>query len=89
MLPLGLVIYVSYAVLLLRFGVLSAIAGAFTADILLGLPLLPDPGHWTGSATMVVIPLLALLAAVAFRTAIGGTVPFRARPRTDSLESRV
>jgi hypothetical protein len=88
-LPLGLVAYASYAVLLLRFGVLSAIAGAFTADILLGMPLLPDPGHWTGSATLVVVPLLVLLALQAFRMAIGGTAPFRARHRTGSVEPLV
>jgi hypothetical protein len=81
-LPLGLLFYVSYVVLLLRFGVLSAIAGAFTADILIGMPLLPDPGRWTGSATVVVVPLLILLAVLAFRSAGSGTAPFPARART-------
>ncbi|HYN01932.1 MAG TPA: serine/threonine-protein kinase [Vicinamibacteria bacterium] len=72
MLPLGLVIYVSYAVLLLRFGVLSAIAGAFTVDILVGMPLFPDLGQWTASGTLVVVPLVIGLAALAFRAAVGG-----------------
>jgi hypothetical protein len=72
MLPLGLVIYVSYAVLLLRFGVLSAIAGAFTVDTLVALPLLPDLGRWTGSGTLVVLPLVIGLAVLAFRVAVGG-----------------
>jgi len=82
MVPLALLLYVSYVVLLLRFGVLSAIAGAFTADILIGMPLLPDPGRWTGSATVVVVPLLILLAARAFRSAVGGMAPFPAGTRT-------
>jgi hypothetical protein len=72
MLPIGLVIYVSYAVLLLRFGVLSAIAGAFVADILMGMPLFPDLGRWMGSATVVVAPLVILLAVLAFRAAVSG-----------------
>jgi len=72
MLPLGLLMYVSYAVLLLRFGVLSAIAGAFTVTVLVGMPLFPDIGRWTGSATVVVVPLVILLAVLALRSAIGG-----------------
>jgi hypothetical protein len=85
-LSVGLGFYASYAVLLLRFGVLSAIAGAFTADILLGMPLLPDLGRWTGSATVVVIPLLVALAALAFRSAVGGATPFPGRERIERLE---
>jgi hypothetical protein len=84
MVPVATVVYVAYAVLLLRFGVLSAIAGFFTLSLLVDMPLLPDPGSWTGSATLVVVPLLVLLAVVAFRSAIGGTAPFPARARTDS-----
>jgi hypothetical protein len=83
-LPLGAAFYGSFAVLLLRFGVLSAIAGAFTADILVAMPLLPAPGHWTGSATVAVVPLLALLAVWAFRSSVGGTAPFSAGTRTHS-----
>jgi Protein kinase domain/zinc-ribbon domain len=84
MLPLGIVVYVAYTVLLLRFGVLSAIAGLFTVDILVGMPLLPDPGDGTGSAAVVVVPLVILLAVLAFRSATSGTAPFPGRARTDS-----
>ncbi len=84
MLPFAAVVYAAYAVLLLRFGVLSAIAGLFTLDILIDMPLLPDPGSWTGSATVVVVPLLIFLAVLAFRSAVGGTAPFPGRARTDS-----
>ena len=86
MLPIGLVIYGSYALLLLKFGVLSAIAGAFTADMLVGMPLLPDPGHWTGSATLGVVPLLIVLALLAFRLAVRGTAPLAGRGRIQSGE---
>jgi hypothetical protein len=84
MVPVAVVVYAAYAVLLLRFGVLSAIAGVFTLQILVDMPLLPDPGRWTGSATVVVVPLLILLAVLAFRSAASGTAPFPARPRTES-----
>jgi eukaryotic-like serine/threonine-protein kinase len=84
MVPVAIVVYVAYAVLLLRFGVLSAIAGFFTLDLLIDLPLLPDPGSWTGSAAVLVVPLLILLAVLAFRSALGGTAPFSRRSRTDS-----
>jgi hypothetical protein len=83
-LPLVAVSFAAYAVLLLRFGVLSAIAGVFTTDLLLGMPLLPAPGHWTGSATVAVVPLLVLLAVGAFRSSVGGTAPFPTGTRTHS-----
>ena len=70
-LPLGLLIYGTYVGLLLRFGVLAAIAGPFTANVLLGLPQSWALGAWTGSATALVAPLLAALAVLAFRTALG------------------
>jgi hypothetical protein len=84
LLPVGIVVYVAYTVLLLRFGVLSAIAGLFTLSLLVDVPILPDPGSWTGSATVVVVPLLILLAVLASRSAVGGAVPFWGRARTDS-----
>jgi hypothetical protein len=89
MLPLALVFYASYAVLLLRFGVLSAIAGVFTADILIGMPLLPEPERWTGSASLVVVPLLIVLAVRAFRSAVGGTAPLAGRERIHRVDSGV
>jgi hypothetical protein len=87
MLPLGLGIYVSYAVLLLRFGVLSAIAGAFTVDVLVAMPLFPDLGRWTGSATLVVVPLVIGLAALAFRAAVRGRSGLRRSPVADAPSS--
>jgi hypothetical protein len=41
-------------------------------DVLVAMPLFPDLGRWTGSATLVVVPLVIGLAALAFRAAVGG-----------------
>jgi serine/threonine-protein kinase len=81
--PLGLIVFGTYVVLLLRFGVLSAIVGVYTVDLLLGPPQSTDPGSWTASATVVVVPLLLLLAVAAFRIALGGS------PRRRSVASDV
>jgi hypothetical protein len=47
--------------------------GALLLDLLIGPPQSTDPGSWTASATLVVVPLLLLLAVAAFRTAHGGS----------------
>jgi serine/threonine-protein kinase len=70
--PLGLLLYGSYVFLLLRFGVLSAIAAQFTGDLLLAPPHSLDLDRWTGGATVVVIPFLLVLALLAFRVSLGG-----------------
>ncbi len=85
--PLGLFIFGTYVVLLLRFGVLSAIVGAYTLDLLLGPPQSTELGSWTASATLVVVPLLLLLAVAAFRTALGGR-PGRRHVASDAPSSR-
>jgi serine/threonine-protein kinase len=69
--PLGCVIFGTYVTLLLRFGVLSGIVGVCTVNLLLGPPHSTDPGSWTAAATVVVIPILLLLAVAAFRIALG------------------
>jgi serine/threonine-protein kinase len=71
--PSGLILFGTYMGLLLRFGVLPAIVGLYTLDLLLGCPQSTDPGSWTASATLAVVPLLLLLAAAAFRTAVAGS----------------
>ena len=60
-----------FMVLLLRLGVLAAIACIWTADLLVVPSLLYNPRSWTGSSVYVVLPLL-LAAAVRL-------VPQRAR----------
>jgi len=70
--PLGLVIFTTYLGLLLRFGVLSAIAGAYTVNVLLLVPQSVEFERWTASATTVAVPFLLILAVLAFRVAVGG-----------------
>jgi hypothetical protein len=84
----GVVLYGSYAFMLLRFGVLAAITGAFTADLLGGPPQSVDAGSWTGSATLVIVPLLLLLAVAAFRTAIGGQLGLKRYLAGEASSSR-
>jgi serine/threonine-protein kinase len=88
MAPLGLVIFGSYVVLMLRFGVLAAIAGVFTLNLLFGPPQSVEAGRWTGSATLVVVPLLVVLAVLAFRTAVGGGTGLRRLLAEDAVSSR-
>jgi hypothetical protein len=88
MLPLGLAIFGSYVVLLLRFGVLSAIVGAYTVDLLVGPPQSIEIGRWTASATVVVIPLLLVLAVLAFRIALRGNPGLRRYLAEDPVSSR-
>jgi hypothetical protein len=68
----GIVLYGSYVAVLLRFGVLAAIVAAYTADILAGPPHSLEIDRWVGGATVVVVPLLLVMAVLAFRIALGG-----------------
>jgi serine/threonine-protein kinase len=88
MLPLGLAISSSYVVLLLRFGVLSAIVGGYTVDLLVGPPQSVEIGRWTASATVVVIPLLLVLAVLAFRITLAGSSGLRRTRAEDPVSSR-
>jgi hypothetical protein len=85
--PLHLVLYSSYLFLLLRVGVLSAIAGMFTLGLASNVPQSPDLGSWTGAATAVIVPMLLLLAVLAFRSALGGSNGLR-RQATAEAGSR-
>jgi hypothetical protein len=69
---LGLLIFGTYVLLLLRFGVLSASVGVYTVNLLGGMPQSLEIDRWTASATVVVVPLLLALAVWAFRVALGG-----------------
>jgi hypothetical protein len=71
--PLRLAIMGSYAFVLLRFGLLAAIAGPFVADALLVAPLTTDLGAWYSGPTILAVLLVCTLAVLAFRTAQGGS----------------
>jgi hypothetical protein len=71
--PVRLAIMSSYAFVLLRYGLLAAIAGPFVADTLLITPLTADPGAWYSRATVFAVMTVTVVAVVAFRTAQGGS----------------
>ncbi len=72
LLPFAAALWGAFVAVMLRFGVLAAITAVLTADLLNFPPLAYAPGSWTGSATLVVVPLVLVLAVLAFRSAIGG-----------------
>jgi len=72
-LPVMAVWYVSWILLLLRFGLLAAIVGLFAHDLLFTLPLTADLTAWTAGPTLLALPLVAVLALGASRIALGGT----------------
>ncbi|HSD27958.1 MAG TPA: serine/threonine-protein kinase [Vicinamibacteria bacterium] len=63
---------VAWILLLLRFGLLAAIVGFFANDLLEILPLTTDLSSWMAGPTLLTVALLGLLAAFAFRNAMGG-----------------
>jgi serine/threonine-protein kinase len=77
MVALGVVLYSSLMLMLLRVGVLAAISALYTADLLAGMPHSLELGSWTGSATVVIVPALLVLAVVAYRGAMGGHLGLR------------
>ncbi len=77
MLPLATVAWSGYVLLMLRLGVLAAITAVWTANLLVIPALRYAPGSWTGDAVFVVLPLLAGVAVLAFRSASGGQAGLR------------
>jgi len=69
----GLIVMGSYTFVLLRFGLLAACAGPFFANCLNAFPLTTDLGSWYAGPTLTVLPVVAVLAVLAFRTALGGS----------------
>ena len=72
-LPVMLVWMVTWILLLLRFGLLAASVGPFVYEMLYVFPITTDLSSWKAGPTLLVLPLLALLAVSAFRNAVGGT----------------
>ncbi len=72
-LPVLFVWTLSWILLLLRFGLLAASVGPFVYEMLYVFPITAELGSWKAGPTLLVLPLLALLAVAAFRTAVGGT----------------
>jgi serine/threonine-protein kinase len=87
-LPLGLLIYGSYAYLLLRFGVLAAIVGPFVVNVLLASYRTYALGSWLGAGTLPSIAVVLALAAFGLRTALGGHSGIRRYVVGDPSSSR-
>ena len=75
-LPISLFIMGSYSVLLLRFGLLSAIAGFYTVNLLLSVPLTTDLGSWMGGATVSALAVVIALGVYSYRTSLGSRPRF-------------
>jgi hypothetical protein len=87
-LPVALVYVGSLVWLLLRVGLVATIAGIWVADVLSLAPHSLELDSWLGSATVVVVPAVAALAAYAFRAATRGRGTAPARPSFDVSSSR-
>jgi hypothetical protein len=88
LLPFSVAAWSAFVAAMLRLGVLAAITALLTANVLSFPPLLYAPGSWTGAATLVVLPLLVGLAALAFRSAVGGHSGLRRYLEGDAPSSR-
>jgi hypothetical protein len=66
----SVVIMGSYTWLLLRFGLLSALAGVYVFKLMYAFPLSTDFGSWRGAPTIFVMLVLAALAITAFRVSL-------------------
>jgi hypothetical protein len=64
---------VSWILLLLRFGLLAATVGLFAHQLLVAFPVTAELSSWTAGPTLVALPFVAILAAMALRSALGGT----------------
>ena len=71
--PIGLLCMGSWVFVLLRFGLLAACAGLFFANCLMAFPYTTDLGTWQAGPTLTVLPLVVVLAVLAFRAALGGS----------------
>jgi hypothetical protein len=76
-LPISLLIMGSYSFLLLRCGLLSAIAGVYTVNLLLSVPLTTDLGSWMGGATVSLLAVAIAVGLYAYRTSLGPRPGFR------------
>jgi hypothetical protein len=59
-------------IVLLRFGLLAAIASIYVVHVLVNLPVTPEVGPWTDSTTVFVFLVLAGLTILGFRAATAG-----------------
>jgi len=87
LLPLSLLAWSSFVLLMLRFGVLAAITAVWTANLLIGPALLYAPDSWIGDAVYLVIPLLLITGILAFQAARAGSAGRRGSPAGEARSS--
>jgi serine/threonine-protein kinase len=71
-LPFGLLIWTIPILVLLRFGLLSMIVGMFVVSLVANLPITSRLGHWTGTTTLWVMAVVAVVSIWGFWTSLGG-----------------
>jgi type IV secretory pathway VirB3-like protein len=58
---------------MLRFGLLALIASSFVLELLMLFPITADFSLWYGGASLFALLSVAVMAALAFRSSLGGT----------------
>jgi hypothetical protein len=69
----SLVFVASFAAMLLRFGLMAACLGPFFTNCLMAFAYTTDIGRWYAGPTLTVLPLVVVMAVLAFRAAVGGS----------------
>jgi serine/threonine-protein kinase len=70
--PFWVLVYVVFALLLLRYGIVPLIVGIFTANCLLNAPLTLDFSAWYASTSIVALLVFLAIAVYGFRCAVAG-----------------
>jgi hypothetical protein len=70
--PFWVVVYVVFALLLLRYGIVPLIVGILTANCLLNAPLTLDFSSWYASTSIVALLVFLAIAIYGFRCAVAG-----------------
>jgi hypothetical protein len=65
-------VHVLIVAMLLRFGLLSLVVAIFVTDMMSAFAFTPNFSAWYGTASLTATLLIAGLAVVAFRNALGG-----------------
>jgi hypothetical protein len=70
--PAFIIVYGLIVAMLLRFGLLSLVVAVFVTDMMSAFVFTPNFSAWYGTASLIATLLIAALAVVAFRNALGG-----------------
>jgi hypothetical protein len=70
--PAYMIVYGLIVAMLLRFGLLSLVVAVFVTDAMEAFVFTPNFSAWYGTASLTMTLLIAALAVVAFRNALGG-----------------